>query len=69
MAWMFLSAQSVNKIEILQKRALHVLCDVFKHPTEEGGKSTMNVRRLRTLCVEIYKTLSDLNQIFMNNVL
>ena len=42
---------------------------IFKHPTEEGGKSTMNVRRLRTLCVEIYKTLNDLNQIFMNNVL
>ena len=27
----------------------------------------MNVRRLRTLCVEIYKTLNDLNPILMNN--
>ena len=26
----------------------------------------MNVRRLRTLCVEIYKTLNDLNPSFMN---
>ena len=28
----------------------------------------MNVRRLRTLCVEIYKTLNDLNPGFMNNI-
>ena len=26
----------------------------------------MNVRRLRTLCVEIYKTLDDLNPSFLN---
>ena len=28
----------------------------------------MNVRRLRTLCVKIYKTLNDLNPSFMNNI-
>ena len=28
----------------------------------------MNVRRLRTLCVEVYKTLNDLNSSFMNNI-
>ena len=28
----------------------------------------MNVRRLRTLCVEIYKTLNDLNPSFMNDI-
>ena len=27
-----------------------------------------NVRRLRTLCVKIYKTLNDLNPGFMNNI-
>ena len=34
----------------------------------KGGKSAMNVRRLSTLCVEIYKTLNDLNPSFMNNI-
>ena len=34
----------------------------------KGGKSKMNVRRLRTLCVEIYKTFNDLNPSFMNNI-
>ena len=28
----------------------------------------MNVRRLRTLCVEIYKTINDLNPVSMNNI-
>ena len=28
----------------------------------------MNVRRLRTLCVKIYKTLNDLNPCFLNNI-
>ena len=28
----------------------------------------MNVRRLRTSCVEIYKALSDLYPSFMNNI-
>ena len=33
-----------------------------------GGKSIMNVTRLRTLCVEIYKTINDLNPVSMNNI-
>ena len=28
----------------------------------------MNVTRLRTLCVEIYKTINDLNPVSMNNI-
>ena len=34
----------------------------------KGRKSKMNVRRLWTLCVEIYKALNDLNPSFMNNI-
>ena len=68
---MFSSTQSLNKIENLQKRALHFLYDDFEASCEDllskGGKSKMNVRRLRILCVEIYKTLNDLNPCFMNN--
>ena len=68
----FSKAQSVNKIENLQKRALCFLYDDFGATYEEllskGGKSTMNVRRSRTFCVEIYKTLNDLNPSFINNI-
>ena len=72
LVWMFSSTQSLNKIENLQKRALRFLYDDFEASYEDllpkGGKSKMNVRRLRTLCVEIYKTLNDLNPSFMNNI-
>ena len=69
---MFSSTQSINNIEKLQKRALSFLYDDFEASYEDllskRGKSTMNVRRLRTLCVEIYKTLNDLNPSFMNSI-
>ena len=72
MIWIFSSAQSVNKIENLQKRALRFLYNNFEASCEDllskGGKSTMNVMRLRTLCVKIYKTRNDLNPSFKNNI-
>ena len=72
LVWMFSSTQSLNKIENLQKRALRFLYDdieaCYDNLLSKGGKSKMNVRRLKTLCVEIYKTLNDLNPSFMNNI-
>ena len=69
---MFSSTQSLNKIEYLQKRALRFLYDDFEasyeHLLSKGGKSKMNVRRLRTLGVEIYNTLNDFNPSFMNDI-
>ena len=40
----------------------------YEHLLSKGEKSKMNVRRLRTLCVEIYQTLNDLNPSFMNDI-
>ena len=69
---MFSSTQSPNKIENLQKRALRFLYDDFEASYEDllskGGKSKMNVRRLRTLCVKIYKILNDLTPSFTDNI-
>ena len=66
------STQSLNKIENLQKRDLRFLYDDFeassKHLLLKGGKSKINVRRLRTLYVEIYKILNDFNPSFRNNI-
>ena len=33
----------------------------YEHLLRKGGKSKMNVRRLRTSYVEIFKKLNDLN--------
>ena len=63
LVWMFSSTQSLNKIENLQKRALCFLYDDFEASYEDllskGEKSKLNVRRVKSLCVEIYKTLND----------
>ena len=40
----------------------------YKELLSKGGKSKMNIRRLRTLCVENYKTLNDLYPSYMNNI-
>ena len=61
LVWMFSSTQSLNKIKDLQKRALRFLHDdlkaSYKDLLSKGGKSNMNIRRLRTLCVEFTKHL------------
>ena len=66
------STQSLNKTENLQKWALRFLYDDFEASYKDlllkGGKSKINVRRLRTLYVKIYKTLNDFNPSFRNNI-
>ena len=72
LVWMFSSTQSLNKTENLPKQALRFLYDDFEASYEDlqskRGRSKMNVRRFRTLYVEIYKTLNDLNPSFQNNI-
>ena len=70
---MFSSAKSLNKVESLQKRALRFLHDNYDSSVESilklAGKSTMNVNRLRSLSIEIFKTLNNINPALMNEFL
>ena len=72
LVWMFSSAKSLNKVESLQKRALRFLYDNYDSSYESilkiAGKSTVNVNRLRSLCIEIFKTLNNINPAFMNEM-
>ena len=72
LVWMFSSAKSLNKVESLQKRALHFLYDNYDSSHESilniAGKSTMNVNSLRSLCIEIFKTLNNINPAIMNEI-
>ena len=56
----------------MQKKALHFLYDNYGSSYESilnhAGKTTVNVNRLRSLCIEIFKTLSNTNPAFMNEV-
>ena len=72
LVWMFSSAVSLKKIENLQKRALKLLyksCNTsYEDLLLKSGFSSMNVKRLRTLCIEIFKTLNNLNPSWMKQI-
>ena len=72
LVWMFSSAKSLNKVESLQKRALRFLYDDYNASCESvlklAGKSTVNVTRIRSLCIKIFKTLNNINSAFMNEI-
>ena len=69
---MFSNATSLKKIEKLQKRALRFLSNnyqlIYEELLHKANSSTMNVKRLRLLCVEIYKTINNLNPSFIKQI-
>ena len=69
---MFSSAVSLKKIENLQKRALRFLYKSYNTSQEDlllkSSFSSMNVNCLLTLCIEIFKTLNNLNPSFMKEI-
>ena len=70
--WNFSSAQSLNKIEKLFKRALRFLLNdyesTYEDLLEKSGYPNMNSTGHRTLCIEIYKTLNKLNPGYSNDI-
>ena len=69
---MLSSKKSLDKIESLHKRALRFLLNdyvsSYEQLLEKSGKCHMNIRRLRFLCIEMYKTLNNLNPSFMKKI-
>ena len=72
LVWSISSAKSLNKGEHLQKRALRFLHSDYCSSNEElfkkSGKSTVNVSNYRSLCIEIFKTLNDINPSFIKGI-
>ena len=72
LAWHFCPKSSQNKIEKIQHRCLQLLTNDYdsdyKQLLENTEKPTMEIRRLRTLALEIVKTLNDLDPTFMKNI-
>ena len=72
LVWMLSSVKSLNKIENLQKQALRFMLSEYESSYDEllrlSGGCTINVILKRNLCVEIYKTLNDLNPSFMREI-
>ena len=72
LVWMFSSAKSLNKVESLQKRALRFLYEDYVSSYEEllqkARKETMKVNRVRSLCIEIYKSINNVNPTCNNEI-
>ena len=70
---MFPTSNSLTKIENLYKRALRFMLDDYsslnKRILEKSGKFSMDVETKHKLCIEIYKTLNNLNPTFLNKSL
>ena len=72
LVWMFCSKKLKTKLELLQKRALRFLLNDYEsdydHLLVQSNKPTIEVKHLRTLAIEIFKTINDLNPPFMKEI-
>ena len=63
----------LDKIENLHKRTLRLLLSdyvsSYEQLLEKSGECNINIRRLRFLCIEIYKTVNDLIPSYMKEIL
>ena len=70
---MFFSASLFKKIKNLRKRALNFLCNDYEtwyaELLSKSSTSSMNVKILKELFVESYKTIDYLNPNFMRDFL
>ena len=72
LVWHFCSKRALNKIEKIQERCLRLVLNDYTSNYEEllqkSGNTTMEIRRLRTLAIEIFKTLNNINPSFMKDI-
>ena len=70
MVWIFSSAKSLNKVKYLQKRALRYLYSDYESRYDtllaKSSKVTMKASSLKSLRVQIYKSINSINPSFMN---
>ena len=72
LVWHFTTKKSTNKTEKIQERYLKLL---YNNTTEtyddvliKTWQSSMEIKRLRTFAMEIFKTLNDLNPNYMKEI-
>ena len=72
LVWHFSSKKSINKIEKIQKRALQFFHEDYESDYDtllkRSDKCTMEVKRLRTMALEIFKSFHNLNPSFMKDL-
>ena len=72
LVWLFCSNTLKKKQESIQKRALRFLYNDYEsdyeHLLSMSNKPSIEVRKLRFLAVEIFKTINDLNPSYMKEI-
>ena len=72
LVWHFNSCESIRKIEKIQKRYLRIILNDYESDYKTllrySNKPTIEIRRLRTLAVEMFKTLNEINPPYMKNI-
>ena len=70
--WCIASIKSLNKVENLQKWALHFLHNEYSSSYDDllkkSGRNTVNVSNYRSLCTEIFEILNDINPSFIKYI-
>ena len=71
LVWYFSSVKALQKIGKIQERALRFLYDNHRIPYSEllskSKRCTMHISRPRVLCIEVFKTLKNINPSFMHD--
>ena len=72
LVWHFSTCESIRKIEKIQKRCLRIVLDDYDSDYDvllrEKGEATMEIKRLRVLAIEIFKTVNNLNPNYMKDI-
>ena len=70
--WHFCSQRLMNKIENIQKRTLRFVLNDYTSNYEtllnKSSKCTMEVRRLRVLALEVFRSVNKLNPVYMQSL-
>ena len=70
--WHFSSKKSQNKVEKIHERSLKFLpndyLSSYAELLEKSTSVSMETKRLRTMVYEIFKTLNNLNPVFMKDI-
>ena len=68
----FSTIKSIENIKNIHKRCLRLALNDYesdcKTLLDKSGKESIKVRRIKTLTIEIFKTVNELNPNFMKNV-
>ena len=72
LVWHFSSCELIRKIEKIQKCCLGIILNAYESDYEillhNSNKPTVEIQRLRTLAVKIFKTLNEINPPYIKNI-